>query len=75
MIIKLDSSYHNKVIKYLEKEPEFNLLTIGDIEKYGYDNYFLNIWAGINRRGEIEGILIKCFEFIIFYAYDKFDIN
>ena len=75
MIIKLDSSYHNKVIKYLEKEPEFNLLTIGDIEKYGYDNYFLNIWAGTNRRGEIEGILIKCFEFIIFYAYDKFDIN
>ena len=75
MIIKLDSSYHNKVIRYLKKEPEFNFLTIGDIEKYGYDNYFFNIWAGINRKGEIEGILVKCFEFIIFYAYDKFDIN
>ncbi|SCH09348.1 MULTISPECIES: GNAT family N-acetyltransferase [unclassified Romboutsia] len=75
MIIKLDSSYHNKVIKYLERESEFNLLTIGDIERYGYDNYFLNIWADINKKGEIEGILVKCFEFIIFYAYDRFDVN
>lgn len=75
MIVKLNSSYHNKVINYLEKESEFNLLTIGDIEKYGYDNYFLNVWAGINERDEIEGILIKCFEFIVFYAYDKFDVS
>lgn len=75
MIIKLDSSYHNKVIKYLEKEEEFNLLTIGDIERYGYDNYFLNIWAGINIKGDIEGVLVKCFEFIIFYAYDQFNVD
>lgn len=75
MIIKIDSSYHNKVIKYLEQESELNLLTIGDIERYGYDNYFLNIWADINRKGNIEGILFKCFEFIIFYAKDKFNVN
>lgn len=75
MIIKLDSSYHNKVMRYLEKESEFNLLTIGDIERYGYDNYFLNIWADINKKNEIEGVLVKCFDFIIFYAYDKFNVN
>ncbi|MGL5692875.1 MAG: GNAT family N-acetyltransferase, partial [Peptostreptococcaceae bacterium] len=75
MIIKLDSSYHSKVMRYLEKESEFNLLIIGDIERYGYDNYFFSLWAGINKEEEIEGILVKCFEFIIFYAYDKFDEN
>lgn len=75
MIIKLDSSYHSEVMKYLERESEFNLLTVGDIERYGYDNYFFNVWAGINKEGEIEGVLVKCFEFIIFYAYDKFDEN
>jgi len=75
MIIKLDSSYHYKIIKYLEKEKEFNLLTISDIERYGYNNYFLNIWAGISDNGDIEGILVKCFEYMIFYAYDNFNLN
>ncbi|HSQ90279.1 GNAT family N-acetyltransferase [Romboutsia sp.] len=75
MIIKLDNTYHSKVMEYLRKEPEFNLFIIGDIEKYGYDNYFLSIWAGINKRGNIEGILLKYFEFLIFYSYEKFEVS
>ena len=37
MIIKIDSSYHYEIIKYLKKEEEFNFLTIGDIERYRYN--------------------------------------
>jgi predicted GNAT family acetyltransferase len=62
-------------MEYLKREPEFNLFIIGDIERYGYDNYFLNIWADINKRGNIEGILLKYFEFLIFYSNGKFDVN
>ena len=62
MIIKIDSSYHYEIIKYLKKEEEFNFLTIGDIERYRYNNYFFNIWAGINNNGDIECLLVKCFE-------------
>ena len=40
MIIKVDDTYHSKVINYLKREPDFNLFIIGDIERYGYDNYF-----------------------------------
>ena len=43
MIIKVDDTYHSKVINYLKREPDFNLFIIGDIERYGYDNYFLDI--------------------------------
>lgn len=75
MIVKLNNAYHNKVMEYLRKEPEFNLYIIGDIEKYGYNDYFLNIWADINKRGNIEAILLKCFEFLIFYSYGKFEVN
>ena len=42
MIIKVDDTYHSKVINYLKREPDFNLFIIGDIERYGYDNYFLD---------------------------------
>ena len=75
MIVKLNNSYHNKVMKYLKREPEFNLFIIGDIERYGYDNYFLDIWAGIDKRGNIEGVLFKYFEYVMFYSYNRFEIN
>lgn len=75
MIQRLNNTYHKKVMEYLYKEKEVNIFLLSDIERYGYDNYFFSIHADINEDGEIEGILLKCFEFIIFYAYDKFDVD
>lgn len=75
MIQRLNSSYHKRVIKYLNKEKEVNIFLLGDIERYGYDSFFFNIYGGIDDKGEIKGILLKCFEFIIFYAYDDFDVD
>lgn len=73
MIVKVDKSHHNKVMEYLKIEPDFNLFIIGDIEKYGYDNYFLTVWANLNEKNEVKGVLLKYFEFLIFYANDDFD--
>ena len=75
MIQRLNRTNHKKVLEYLQKEKEVNIFLISDIERYGYNSYFFSIYGGINEHGEIEGILLKCFEFIIFYAYDKFDID
>ncbi len=75
MIQKLTNVYHDKVIEYLYKEKEINIFLISDIERFGYDSYFFSIYGDINQNGEIEGILLKCFEFIIFYAYDNFNVD
>jgi len=75
MIIKLNDTYHSKAINYLKKDKDFNLFIIGDIERYGYDNYFLDIWASIDKKGNIEGILLKYFEYLIFYSQGKFNID
>ena len=75
MIIKLDNTYHNKLMNYLKQEPEFNLFIIGDIDRYGYNNYFFNIWADINTNGEIEGILVKYFDFITIYSNSIINID
>lgn len=75
MIVKLDNTYNDRLMKYLKKEPEFNLFIIGDIDRYGYNNYFFNIWGDVNTDGEIEGILVKYFDFIIVYSYSKFNID
>ena len=75
MIQRLNNTHHKKVVEYLHKEKEVNIFLLSDIERYGYDSYFFSIYGGINEDGEIEGLLLKCFEFIIFYAYDKFDVD
>ena len=61
MIIKVDDTYHSKVINYLKREADFNLFIIGDIERYGYDNYFLDIWADINKKRTYRRCIIKIF--------------
>ncbi len=75
MIIKIDDMYHSRVIKYLKYEPDFNLGIIGDIERYGYDNNFLEVWAGLDKRKNIEGVLVKYFGYLTFYSRGKFNIN
>lgn len=68
MIIKVNQTYNKKVMNYLKREADFNLFIIGDIERYGYNNYFLNIWADIDEQGEVNGVLLKYFEYLIFYS-------
>ena len=75
MIQRLSNSHHKKVIEYLHKEKEVNIFLLSDIERFGYDSYFFSIYGGIDENGEIKGILLKCFEFIIFYAYDEFNVD
>lgn len=75
MIIKLNESYHIKVISYLKRDKDFNLFIIGDIERYGYNTYFLDIWASIDEKGNIEGVLLKYFEYLIFYSHGEFNVD
>ena len=75
MIRKLNDSYHSKVINYLKREKDFNLFIIGDISRYGYNNYFLDIWASIDKKGNIDAIVLKYFEYLIFYSQGNFDID
>ena len=75
MIQRLNNSHNRKVIEYLHKEKEVNIFLLSDIERFGYDSYFFSIYGGIDENGDIKGILLKCFEFIIFYAYDEFNVD
>lgn len=74
MIIKLDENYHSQLITYLQDEADFNIFTLGDIDSYGYNNYFFSIWAQIDTLNKIRGVLVKYFDTLIFYSKDKYNI-
>ncbi|SHK15904.1 GNAT family N-acetyltransferase [Tepidibacter formicigenes] len=75
MIIELNNSHNDIVMKYLKKESEINLFIIGDIENYGYDEEFQTIWGEFNEKGDLKAVLLKYHNNLIFYSRDTFDIN
>ncbi len=36
---------------------------------------FLNIWADVGEHGEIKAILLKYFEFMMFYSDGEYDVE
>jgi predicted GNAT family acetyltransferase len=73
MIIKTDAAWHEKVMDYLSEEPALNLFIIGDIENFGYEADFQDIWADVDDDGIIQGILLRYFGNYLPYAKGAID--
>ncbi|MCM3718652.1 GNAT family N-acetyltransferase [Fictibacillus phosphorivorans] len=59
MIIKADQTLHEKIMNYLSDEPALNLFIIGDIENFGYETDFQDIWVDQDEAGELQGVLLR----------------
>lgn len=75
MIRKLTSSDNALLMEYLKEEKSFNLFIIGDVENFGYDSDFQDIWAEFGRDGQIIGILLRYRHFYIPYSKGDFDVK
>ncbi|WP_373598547.1 GNAT family N-acetyltransferase [Paraclostridium bifermentans] len=75
MIEKLNESYISEIISYLQNQEGFNNILVGDIKRYGLENYFFNIWANIDNKGNIRGVLIKYFDLLTIYSEDNYNIE
>ena len=73
MIKRLDRKYEKKVIEYLNLEKEINTFSLQELKNYGFENVFYKIYSDIDEEGNTNGILFKCFEYLTFYSYGKFD--
>jgi predicted GNAT family acetyltransferase len=73
MIVKTDQSWHEKVMDYLSEEPALNLFIIADIENFGYETDFQEIWADVDETGDIHGILLRYMG--NYLPYSKGNIN
>jgi len=75
MIRKLTDKDHQWVMDYLSEEPSINLFIIGDIEAFGYDTEFQELWGEYDENGNLKAILLRYFDSFIPYAKDEFDIQ
>jgi uncharacterized protein len=75
MIRKLTRKNHDQLIEYLSNEKAMNLFIIGDVEAFGYDSPFQELWADFNDRGDIQGVLLRFYNGYIPYAKEAIDVE
>ena len=59
MIRKLNQADKEKVLRYVSKQPSINLFLIGDIEQFGFDKDFQEVWGKFDEEGNLKGVLLR----------------
>jgi len=67
MLIKADHKYQEEILNYCAAEPVMNLFIIGDIELYGFETEFQDVWIQKNDS-KITGILLRYHDNLIVYS-------
>lgn len=75
MIRLLTSDDNEQVMAFLKQESALNLFIIGDLENFGYDNEFQDVWAEFDDDGAIRAVLLRYYHFYIPYAPGAFDVD
>lgn len=76
MIRKLTENDRNEVLQFLSVEPSINLFIIGDIEAFGFEESFQELWGQFNINDELEGVLLHFNEnYIPYFIKSDFDIT
>lgn len=75
MIRKLMKEDHDQVFPFLSQEPSINLFTIGDIEAFGYETDFQELWGEFDSVGNVKAVLLQYYKSFIPYASSHFDVQ
>ena len=72
MMRKLTKKDHEQVFAYLKEEATLNLFIIGDIEAFGYDTDFQELWGVFKENGTLKSILLRFHDSFIPYSKEEF---
>ncbi len=76
MIRKLTASDRGTVLDFLAREPAYNVFTIGDIENFGFDADFQEVWGDWDGAGNPRSLILRYHANYIVYSPDEeFDVE
>ncbi len=64
MIRKLKEGDREELMHYLLREPAYNLFIIGDVENYGFDRDFQELWGEFTPAG-LNAVLLRYYSYLI----------
>jgi uncharacterized protein len=76
MIRKLTEEDRKTTLEFLIQEPAINLFIIGDIENFGFDKDFQELWGDFGDSNKLNGVLLRYNEsYIPYYEDEKADMS
>jgi len=75
MIRKLSEKDRGQVLDYLQEEASLNLFLIGDIEHFGFETDFQELWGDFEEDGSLRGVLLRYDLSYLPYAKGEFDVE
>ncbi|HDX9653167.1 N-acetyltransferase [Bacillus wiedmannii] len=72
MMRKLTKKDHKQVFSFLKEEAALNLFIIGDIEAFGYDTDFQELWGVFKEDRTLQSILLRFHDAFIPYSKEAF---
>ncbi|MBM7693077.1 putative GNAT family acetyltransferase [Peribacillus deserti] len=73
MIRRLTENDHGQTFSFLKEEPSFNLFIIGDIEAFGYESDFQQIWGEFDKKQNLISIMLRFHDSYLVYAQQEFN--
>jgi uncharacterized protein len=73
MIRKLTDLDTDEVLSFLKKEASMNLFMIGDIEAFGFQTEFQELWGDFDQDHNIRAVLLRFYHIYTPYANGKYD--
>jgi predicted GNAT family acetyltransferase len=76
MIRKLTEADRMMTMNFLSEEPSMNLFIIGDIEAFGFEADFQEVWGQFDDQHQLEGVLLRYREsFIPYFKKENFNAD
>ena len=75
MMRKLTKKDHEQVFAYLKEEAALNLFIIGDLEAFGYETDFQELWGVYKENGTLKSILLRFHDTFIPYSKEEFVVT
>jgi len=73
MIRKLTELDNEKVMALVLPQASINLFIIGDIEMYGYEADFQELWGDFDVHDNLRGVLLRYYDDFIVYGLNEYD--
>jgi predicted GNAT family acetyltransferase len=74
MVRKLMQNDNEQVMRFLKKDPEYNIFIIGDIEQFGYVCEFQTVWGEFDKD-KLVAVLLQYRTNIVYYSPNKRSID
>ncbi|MFK4423518.1 putative GNAT family acetyltransferase [Bacillus sp. RC51] len=75
MMRKLTKKDHKQVFSFLKEEAALNLFIIGDLEAFGYETDFQELWGVFKENGTLKSILLRFHDTFIPYSKEEFVVT